>query len=442
MQRKNIILFVGHVRPEAYRSLGKYGKERGVKYKIAVIKDSKIRKPEKPEKKPKKEKRKPDIEILCDLSQDEKISEALHPYENELLAITCRGEVGIQDFIKIIPHVPYLRTPTEKSLLWATDKVLMRRQMRAYDKSIIPKFMVVGNTTKETLKEIKEKVGFPLVLKPANLAASLLVTICFNEEELEKTIHRVFKKIQNIYKENNRRVEPKVLVEQFMEGDMYSIDVYVSSRGKVYFCPLVYVQTGRTVGFDDFFAYKTITPTKLKKTSQEAAEEVAWKAVHALGLRSTTVHIELMRTEDGWKVIELGPRIGGFRHRLYELAFGFDHTLNDIIVRSPQKPVVLKKPKGYAAMVRFFAKEEGTLTSLQGVQKMQELKSYKEAKINKKIGDRCIFAKHGGRGVVEVTLFNESRSELQADIRRLEQTIKIETEKPATNGKVAKKKKK
>ncbi|MAF80192.1 hypothetical protein CL629_03885 [bacterium] len=436
-KKKHIILFINQVLPDVYRSLGKYAKETGKKCDVAVIKSSRARKQE---KKPEKSKKKPDIEIICDLDQDEKISEALRPYQDELLAITCRGEIGIQEFIKIIPHVPYLRTPTAKSLEWATDKVMMRRQMRAYDKSIIPTFKVVTDTKPETLKDIREKIGFPLVLKPANLAASLLVTICFHKEELEKTLRLSFKKIQKIYKDNKRKAEPKVLVEQFMEGDMYSIDAYVSSKGRVYLCPLVYVQTGRTVGFDDFFAYKTITPTTLKKSSQEAAEEAAEKSVHALGLRSTTVHIELMRTEDGWKVIELGPRAGGFRHRLYELAFGFDHTLNDILIRSPKKPILSKKAKGYAAMVRFFAKEEGTLTSLKGIQKMEKLKSYMESKINKKVGDRCVFAKHGGRGVVEVTLFNKSRSELQADIRRLEQTIKIETEKPTNGTKIKKSK--
>ncbi|MEK7479434.1 MAG: ATP-grasp domain-containing protein [Patescibacteria group bacterium] len=373
-----------------------------------------------------KEKKRPDFEVLCALGEQEKIKACLREYEEGLLAITCRGEVHIPDFIKIIPYVPYLRTPTTESLKWATDKAMMRRAMRAYDKAIVPKFLVVGRNTKEGRKEIKGKIGFPLVLKPANLASSLLVSICFHEEELEASLRKLFRNIRKIYKNNNRPQEPKILVEEFMEGSMYSVDAYVSSRGTIWFCPLVHVETGRSVGFDDFFAYKTITPTTLNEKSVCLAEHVAKKAIRAMGLRSVTTHIELMRTESGWKVIELGPRVGGFRVKLYKLAFGFDHGLNDILVRIPKKPIVTQKAKGHAAMLRFFAKKEGTLVSLQGVQKMRNLKSYVEDKVNKKIGERCTFAKNGGRGVVEVTLFNKSRSLLQADIRRLEQMIKIE----------------
>ena len=422
-KKKNIILFVNSVPAEVYATIRKYEKERSTRYKIAVIRDSKKRKQS--DKKNKKET--PDIEIVCDLSQPEKISECLKEYEDRLLAITCRGEVNIPDFQKIIPLVPYLRTPSTESLEWATDKVMMRRQLRAYDKGLVPSFLVVSKNSKDTRKEIKEKVGFPLVLKPANLAASLLVTICFHEEELEKSLRKILQTIRKTYRDNKRKQEPKVLVEQFMEGGMYSIDGYVSSRGKMWFTPMVYVETGRSVGFDDFFAYKTITPTTLKRESIEGAEGVAEKAVRALGLRSTTVHIELMRTEDGWKIIELGPRVGGFRVKLYNLAYGIEHGLNDVLIHIPKKPRLPKKAKGYAAMLRFFGKKEGILKSLQGVQKMRKLKSYIEDKVNRKVGEKCRFAKNGGRGVVEVTLFNKSRSNLQADIRRLEQMIKIET---------------
>ncbi|MDP3725245.1 MAG: ATP-grasp domain-containing protein, partial [Nanoarchaeota archaeon] len=254
-EKRNIIVFVSHAPQDVYSALKKYGKANGLKYKIGVIKSIRDAKKKKHEEGGGKEgKERPDFEIFCDLSEPEKIKECLREYENDLLAITCRGEAYISEFIKIIPHVPYLRAPTTESLLWATDKVMMRRAMRAYDKNIVPKFLVVGRNTKEARKEIKERIGFPLVLKPANLAASLLVTICFHEEELLSSLRKLFRKIRKIYKDNNRTQEPKILVEEFMEGGMYSVDAYVSSRGTIWFCPLVYVETGRSVGFDDFFA--------------------------------------------------------------------------------------------------------------------------------------------------------------------------------------------
>ncbi|PIR76158.1 MAG: hypothetical protein COU32_03615, partial [Candidatus Magasanikbacteria bacterium CG10_big_fil_rev_8_21_14_0_10_42_10] len=158
------------------------------------------------------------------------------------------------------------------------------------------------------------------------------------------------------------------------------------------------------------------------------AEIVAEQAIRAMALRSTTVHIELLKTEQGWKVIELGPRIGGFRHMLYEAAFDFNHTANDILIRLPKKPNIKKKEHGYAAAMKFFAKEEGKLVKLGGIKKIQDLKSLKKLYINKKVGDSCKFAKHGGSSVFNIILVNKNRSELLADIRRLEQTVDIQVE--------------
>ena len=171
-----------------------------------------------------------------------------------------------------------------------------------------------------------------------------------------------------------------------------------------------------------------MTPTLLKKESIAAAEEVAGKAVHALALRSTTAHIELMRLETGWKVIELGPRVGGFRHKMYELSYGMDHSWNDILIHIPRTPVIPRKLKGYSATMKFFAKEEGILAQLKGIQRIQRLKSCVDVKVNKKIGDKCLYAKNGGKCVLELTVFNPSRSELLADVRRAEQELVIKTQ--------------
>jgi hypothetical protein len=101
--------------------------------------------------------------------------------------------------------------------------------------------------------------------------------------------------------------------------------------------------------------------------------------------------------------------------------------MNDILVRIPEKPIVPKKVKGHTAVLQFFARKEGTLSKLQGVKKVQELKSFKTLDVKKKIGDRCAFAKHGGSSVLDVTLFNKDRSKLLADVRRLEQMVSVET---------------
>jgi len=305
----------------------------------------------------------------------------------------------------------------------------MRRRINIHNKKINPKYTVVVDTSKKTLKKINKKIGFPLIVKPTGLAASQFVSICFHKEELEAILKKMFKKIQIAADKKTSHKEQKILVEQFMEGDMYSVDAYVTSRGKIHFCPMVHVKTGNTIGFDDFFGYRQITPTLLKNQNIEKAHAVASEAIHALGLRSTTVHIELMKMEDLWKVIELSPRLGGFRHNLYEYSFGINHTMNDILIHAGKKLSIPRKRKGYTVAMKFFAKKEGRLTKLKGIKKAQKLASFKTIKINKHIGDMCTYAKNGGGSVFNIIMFNKERSKLLADIRRLEQMIVIETKK-------------
>jgi biotin carboxylase len=369
--------------------------------------------------------------IYCDLSSKLAIQKALGPYKPHFLAVTCRAERNVPMLKTIIPHVPYLHTPTETSLDWTTDKIQMRQLLRGYDKAISPKFLVVQDASKETLDRIERVVGFPLIIKPSGLAASLLVTICYYREELELNLKNTVRKIDQTYKKKRGRGEQRILVEEFMEGAMYSIDSYVNQRGVTYHAPLVHVRTGRSIGYDDFFGYMRITPVLLKPHKVEAARRVADKAIEALNLRSTTCHIELMRTEDGWKVIELGPRIGGFRDEMYKLSYGIDHSLNDILIRIPKKPKLNKRIRGYTAVMQFYPRSKGRLEALEGINKARKLESFQRIKLNKKIGDMCDFARNGDDPVFDIVLFNKDRSRLLADIRRLEKAIKIKIKKPA-----------
>lgn len=364
--------------------------------------------------------------LVVNTSSESKLHEALLPYQDRILLVTCRRESYMPVFIKVIPHVPYARTPTPESIEWATDKIMMRRRFSQFAKSISPAYTVVKDVTTESIAKIEKQVGYPLVVKPAGLAQSLLVSICYHREDLEKTLRQTFRSIRTVYKTRSSMLEPKILVEQFMEDSMYSIDAYVNSRGEVYFTPPVHVKTGRAVGFDDFFGYQQLTPTKLDSEEIRRANSVVEQGVHALGLRSTTVHAELMRlSAKSWKIIEIGPRIGGFRLKMCELSFGFSHALNDLLIRIPKKPIISRKRLGYTVAMKWFAKKEGRLVNIIGIKKARSLESFHDITVNKHKGDMCRYAKHGGGSVFNIILHNKDRSKLLADIRRLEQNVKI-----------------
>lgn len=416
----NILVYIMKLPEGTVESIRKYEKATGNKYRILLLWDTRIKD---------EANRKADLEVdflvECDFGKPDKIAAALLPYQEELLAISCRGEDHMARFIEVIPHVPYLRTPSTESLRWASDKYEMRKRMKLFDPSITPKFTLVKENSKKERARIIEKIGFPMIVKPTNLAASLFVSICYHEEDLEKTLRSTFMRLRKAYKNDHRLEEPKIIAEEFMDGDMYSIDSYVGARGKVEHCPLVKVVTGKKIGHDDFYGYLQITPPLFKRETTAKAELVAEKAIHALGLRSTLTHTELMKIDDEWKVIEIGARMGGFRHTLHQLTCGIDHALNDILIRIPQKPINPKKCTSFACAMKWFAAKEGKITEMKGIKKIEQLESFHHITVNKKVGDKAVFARNGGRSIFNLFLHNPDRSKLLADIRRVEQLVEI-----------------
>ena len=428
-QQRDLILFIGGTREEAGAVVTAY--EARYKKPVQALYMGNTRSADF-EKKAPAAYRKKIIELPLEFRKltASVISEALKPYADRLLAATCSREYNIRTYEKIVPHIPYLFAPTQESLDWATDKVEMRQRIREHAPEISPKFMLVQDMREETLRRVEKNIKFPLIVKPAGLAASKHVTICYYREEFEVSLRQIMASLKKLYIEREREDKPKVLVEEFMEGSMYSIDAYVNARGYVYHCPPVFVKTGSAIGFDDFFGYSRILPVQLKEHKIEAANHAVTEAIHALGLRNVTCHVELMKTEDGWKIIEVGPRVGGYRHKMYQLSYGIDHLLNDVLIRVPQKPVIKKRARQTVAVLQFFARKEGILDVVDGIKKIPKLESYQDMTIKLKKGDMCKFAKNGGSPVFDVTLANKSRSQVLADIRRMEKSIDIKVIKP------------
>ncbi len=412
--KRNIIVAIGDFSNKQALSVKRYNSS----YKILLLRD-KIH-----EATDAMKNKKVDYIEYVDFSNGDSIEKVFTKYP-DTLGITARGESGVQELINVIPYVPYLRTPTSESLGWCLDKYLMRRKLKKFCPANNPKFTLVKTGDKDDIDRIINKIGFPMIVKPANLEASVLVSICYHRTELEKVLKRIQKKVASEYNKLRRNQSPRIIAEEFMDGDMYSVDSYVDSRGKVTHCPLVKIKTGKYKGHDDFYNYLRVTPVKLKSETINNAQTVASNAIHALGLRSSTAHIELMKLDNDWKIIEVGARMGGFRHELYNLSCGIDHYLNDVLIRIPKPLVLPKKCTAFSAALRYYPDSEGVIKSITGLKKVKSLESVVRVTQKLKLGDKAVYSKNGGKGVFDIVLKNPDRSNLLADIRRIEHELKV-----------------
>jgi biotin carboxylase len=431
--KKDIVLFVNAVRPATFAALRRFKQETHRELTPLVIVDEKIQ-ASITERNGQKQNASEVAVISADFDSASSVMAALQPHMNRILAVTSQYENSILELKKLVPYLPYVPMPTELSLDWSTEKKLMRQMMEAYDPSLVPRYMEVTNNSDITLDKIEAHIQYPMIIKPSGLEGSLLVSWAKNRDELKKIIARTSRGMQKAYDIWIKRQKPTMLVESFMEGDMYSVDTYVAADGTCRFTPPVKVVTGRKIGFDDFFGYMRITPTDLSKHDIAGAYEASEKACHAVGLRSVTAHVELMKTPEGWKIIELGPRIGGWRHEMYSLSYDMNHIVNDILNRAGEEPVIPVEPIAHVAMFNIYAEQEGVLTGIEGLEAVRKLPSFISLKQAIQPGEAVLFAKNNGDPVLEVTLSHKSRKQLETDIATMEHTLvlAVNTDVPVT----------
>jgi len=421
MQVKDIVLSINTVEPGLVKAVKKHSQEMGRDLKGLVLVNADFaNKPDRPRDTTGLFK-----EVVCDFYNLNELQKALQPYTDNLLAVTCRLEAAIQPLRQVIPFLPYVDTTSETSLLWSTEKPLMRDRLSNYDRSLTPRYQYMEATDLPRVKELIGDFRFPVIVKPSSLAKSLLVAECKDMKELEVCLIETFEIIDEVYAREHRRSAPSVLVEEMMQGDMYSTDAYVTKDGEVFCLPLVKVITAHAVGLPGFYGFQIVTPTGLPQAEVNAAFKVSTAAIKALNLSSTTTHIELFHTSHGWKIIEVGARIGGYREAIYREAFGIEHFYNDLAIRMGKKPVMPTEPIRHATGLNIYADEEGIIEAIEGLDAASRLPSVAFVEKHARPGDQALFASNGGELIVDAILSNEDPKRLERDVAELLRLVKI-----------------
>lgn len=364
-------------------------------------------------------------EIVVDFSDDAALSRALKPLEKNLLLVSCDSERSQLYFKKVIPHVPYVNTPSESSIDWSTNKARMREMLSGYDENIAPKALEVLDDTKEMISKIIDYLEFPLIIKPANLNSSILVNKVHEEKELTETLRDSFTVLREVHAKYRGLGDLTMVVEEFIEGDTYSIDAYINDKGDTYMLPFIHYENASMVGEEGYQIYRNQTFTTL--TSEDIAEGqmVAKKAMHAVGLRSSVAHIELFHTKSGWKVVELGARPGGQRQDLYEVSYGIDHALNELLVKIGLEPDIKTDLNIYAETFNLYAPHAGIVESLEGTEDARRHQNMHSLEISVKPGDKVMPSTDGGSMLIYGLMYDNNRERLRQYTDMMRSSIKI-----------------
>lgn len=419
--KKDIVLTVNVVEDELVHAVNLLSQHMGYSLKGLVLVDKEYSKiPDRP-----KDTSGLFEEIICDFTDQNEIQKCILPFQDKVLVATCRYEEAQQQFAKLIPFLPYINTPSSESLYWSTEKNLMRNRLATYDRNLVPKFLYIDEIDWQEINDNIKDFKYPLIVKPSGLSKSLFVNKCSNYKELLENVQNAMNSIHEIYEKEQYPGKPALLIEEMMIGDMYSTDAYVSHDGKVTLLPLVSIKTAHAAGLKGFYGYEQRLPAVIINDESSEAFKAATKSIRALNLSSTSVHIELMKTADGWKIIELGARLGGYRAAMYKQAYGLEHYLNDLLIRLGKDPIIPSKIKKHVAIVKLYSEEEGTFQGYEGLPLDENISSLVKVRKLLQPGDFAKHAIHGGDHHIEFFLAHENHMLLKNDIDKIQKNVRV-----------------
>ncbi len=278
--------------------------------------------------------------ILCNnYSNKEDLKEQVAEYakEHEIIFIDTPLELLVNTVNEV---KEFLWRPLSDNPDIFRDKFLQRELIQDHNPNLWIKFIKWMPDTLN-IEEIEKKVGYPFIIKPVDWVQSSWVAKVSNKEEYNhymETYNDFHERLKSRWVDNK-----ELIVEEFIDGKLYSIDYYVTSDRDVYVSKPVKVRLWIDVKVED---YCNIARIATEKTEGE----FKWKrlktfinsTIKATGIRNTFVHHEF-KINSRWefKTIELNGRIGGWRLELMKRAY--DINLYELLLESEAKVWKLKE---------------------------------------------------------------------------------------------------
>ncbi len=254
----------------------------------------------------------------------------------------------------------------------ATDKGEM---IKAFEEHGVahPWYFIVADPAE--LEKVEGKITYPCISKPTDNSGSRGVMLINTPEELKESVN---------YSSSQGR-KGGVIIEEYMQGQEVSVETIVLD-GEPH---VLQVTDKLTTGAPHFVEMGHSQPSALPKNDVEAIKELASKACVAIGIKNGPAHVEIILTENGPKLVELGARMGGdcITTHLVPLSTGIDMVKATIQIALGEMPNIEPKfNKGSA--IRFLKAPCGTIAEIRGIDEAKDIAGVTEITLTKNVGDK------------------------------------------------------
>lgn len=313
------------------------------------------------------------------------------PYADEYFNVSTIDEKGVYEAAKEFGAEGIMTLATDmpmRSLAYACERLNLtgisyEGSVKATDKGeMIKAFEECGVShpwykilDSGNLESTLSDITYPCITKPTDNSGSRGVMLVHNEEELKEAIS---------YSSENGR-SGSVIVEEYMQGPEVSVEIMVVNS----YPHILQVTDKLTTGAPHFVEMGHSQPSRLPKEDVEAIKELAGKAALAVGVKNGPAHAEIILTENGPKMVEIGARMGGdcITTHLVPLSTGIDMVKATINIACGLDADIEKKIDKCSA-IRYFQVPCGVIESIEGVSDAEKIEGVKEISFVKNVGDK------------------------------------------------------
>lgn len=305
-----------------------------------------------------------DEEVMLKIAREEGVDGVIHPCSEVSMNVMGRinDELGLAGI-------------TREQAIRATNKHLMRE---AFEKGNAPSpKSILTESAEDAWKHLQNDFTTDGILKPSRNSGSrgiAKVTRDMPKEDFEKAYY--------IALEESR--DKSVLIEQFIEGPEFSIEIIVWN-GKV---NVQTVTDKKTTEAPHFVELGHNQPSCRTAKEVETLKAAAVAGVKALGVNNCACHAEAKLMDGKAYLMEIGARLGGdfISTELTHLSTGIDMVAAAVDVALGIEPDLSVKEEPKGACIRYFCPKPGKLVSISNLEALDDPRVYKK-KIYVQVGD-------------------------------------------------------
>lgn len=352
--------------------------------------------------------------IVADFTNKNTLLKTIDTIYDKVDAVMTTYESYVRPTAWVAQHLSVPGLPLDAAEA-CTDKFVMRSKFNDAVEKISPDFALVNS--ENDIRSFAKTHNFPLILKPANLAKSLLVTKSASLDELLHNYQSSAELLSSVYKKYAANRTPQLIIEEYLDGSIHSVDAFVDSTGTPHILDeIVDYQTGYDIGFDDNFHYSRILPSGLSASNQNALRHCADIGIRALGMKNSPAHVEIIMTKNGPRIVEIGARNGGYRERMHGIANGINITQAALDIALGKQPSLDAARHDYCAVLELFPKSNGKFIEITNLTDLESLPSLQYLSVKAKHGQEVGKSSAGHKMVAVILLSTADAKQFKKDL--------------------------